>query len=666
MPDHKERESLLHTGNGLHNYLALSTSFSSEGQIADIETGFGPSEADLMVSGVQEITLSWHNIHAFVPQASRKLKSCWSRSDPLDKPEPPKHILKNVSGFVKPGQLLAIMGASGAGKTTLLDTLTMRRQSKLTMQGLVLINGHVVNPTSMTSISAYVQQDDLFIGTLTVREHLRFQALVRMHRSISYKQRMKRVQEVIVELGLSKCADTIIGVPSRIKGISGGEMKRLAFASEVLTNPPLMFCDEPTSGLDSFMAQNVVAVLKQMAQRGKSIICTIHQPSSELYTMFDSILFLAEGRTAYLGDPRNALHFFKKNGYICPSNYNPADYFVQTLAVVPGKEETCRKTVSAICDAFCHSPEGRSLKQMDEQHEGKFMNKPHGSSLRKSPYKASWWAQFCAVLWRSAVSILREPLVVRMRMYQTSVIAIVLGLLYLNQGMDQNGVQNINGAMFLMLTNMTFQNYFGVINVFCLELPIFLREHWNGMYRTDVYFLAKTLAELPIYIIIPTVFTTIMYWMVGLYPDPGKFFTCLLIVTLVANCACSFGYMISCMSNSITMALSLGPPLLTPLLLFGGFFLNTASIPSYALWVQYISWFKYSNEALNINQWKDVNYIACPRDNMTCLSSGKMILDNYYFVKEDLWFNIGMLLVLLVVFRLIGYIFLYMKARRRN
>lgn len=161
-------------------------------------------------------------------------------------------------------------------------------------------------------MSAYIQQDDLFIGTLTPREHLEFQALVRMDREIPYKARMARVDSVLHELGLTKCAKTVIGVPGRIKGISGGEMKRLAFASEVLTNPALLFCDEPTSGLDSYMAQNVVEVLQQLANQGKSIICTIHQPSSQVFSMFDRVLLMAEGQVTYLGGVRRAFEFFSE------------------------------------------------------------------------------------------------------------------------------------------------------------------------------------------------------------------------------------------------------------------------------------------------------------------------------------------------------------------
>lgn len=155
------------------------------------------------------------------------------------------------------------MGASGAGKSTLLNALTFRNLTGLSVEsGSRYANGALVSPNTLTSVSAYVQQDDLFIGTLTVREHLNFQAAVRMDKDIPHVQRMERVESVMRELGLKKCEKTLIGIQGRIKGISGGEMKRLAFASEVLTNPPLMFCDEPTSGLDAYMAQNVVEVLK--------------------------------------------------------------------------------------------------------------------------------------------------------------------------------------------------------------------------------------------------------------------------------------------------------------------------------------------------------------------------------------------------------------------
>lgn len=248
-------------------------------------------------------------------------------------PAPRKHLLKNgkqvplqlndshssnsspwssVCGVAYPGELLAVMGSSGAGKTTLLNALAFRSPQgvQVSPSSVRLLNGHPVDAKEMQARCAYVQQDDLFIGSLTAREHLIFQAMVRMPRQLTYRQRVARVDQVIQELSLSKCQHTIIGVPGRVKGLSGGERKRLAFASEALTDPPLLICDEPTSGLDSFTAHSVVQVLKKLSQKGKTVILTIHQPSSELFELFDKILLIAEGRVAFLGTPSEAVDFF--------------------------------------------------------------------------------------------------------------------------------------------------------------------------------------------------------------------------------------------------------------------------------------------------------------------------------------------------------------------
>ncbi|XP_046389694.1 protein white [Ischnura elegans] len=588
-----------------------------------------------------------------------------------------KHILKHVSGVAYPGEFLAILGSSGAGKTTLLNALTFRTTPSVVIEGgLRALNGvPLTSSYALASLSAYVQQDDLFIGTLTVREHLVFQALVRMDKGIPYKHRMRRVDEVISELALTKCQDTLIGVPGRIKGISGGEMKRLSFASEVLTDPPLMFCDEPTSGLDSFMAYNVVSVLKGMARKGKTVICTIHQPSSEVFALFDKVLLMAEGRVAFQGTPRDACTFFMELGAPCPSNYNPADFFVQLLAVVPSREDSCRQAIDMICDTFAASEMGVCMEKEASAAATSSVGSIKDSGLlfidgddddplgeRRSPYKADWCSQFRAVFWRSWLSMLKEPILMKVRVLQTLLVALLLGFLFFGQELSQEGVMNINGALFLFLTSMTFQNVFAVINVFCSELPVFMREHLNGMYRTDVYFLCKTLAEVPIFIVIPVVFTCVSYYLIGLNPEPSRFLYALLIVSLVANVATSFGYMISCLSKNVPMALSIGPPVIIPFLLFGGFFLNIASVPVYFKWLSYLSWFKYGNEALVINQWDGIDSILCERDNNTCMHSGHIVLETLSFHESDFNLDIISLCFLLVLFRTIAFVALLIRT----
>ncbi|KAI5634672.1 ABC-2 type transporter domain-containing protein [Phthorimaea operculella] len=439
-------------------------------------------------------------------------------------------------------------------------------------------------------------------------------------------------------LSLSKCQDTVIGIPGRLKDISGDEMKHLSFASEVLTDPPLMFCDDPASGL----AQNVIQVLKGLAQKGKTVICTIHQPSSELYAMFDKLLIMADGRVAFLGSPDQATDFFKELGAACPANYNPADHFIQLLAGVPGREEATRHTVDTVCTSFAKSELGCRIAA--EAENALFQERKISSGwadaawsnvaamrARRSPYKASWCAQFRAVLWRSWLSVTKEPMLIKVRFLQTIMVSILIGVIYFGQHLDQDGVMNINGAIFMFLTNMTFQNIFAVINVFCSELPIFIREHHSGMYRADVYFLSKTLAEAPVFATIPLVFTTIAYYMIGLNPAPERFFIASGLAALITNVATSFGYLISCASSSVSMAASVGPPIIIPFMLFGGFFLNSGSIPPYLSWISYLSWFRYGNEALLINQWTGVDSIACTRENFTCPASGQVVLETLSF-----------------------------------
>ncbi|MCL4149777.1 UNVERIFIED_CONTAM: hypothetical protein GTU68_041543 [Idotea baltica] len=314
------------------------------------------------------------------------------------------------------------MGASGAGKTTLLNVLTSKSGNNLEIKGDLYVNGKRMSKKEFTKQSAYVQQDDLFIGTMTVKEQLMFQAKLRMDKHIPHEERIKRVEEVIQELGLMKCKDTLIGDPGRIKGISGGEMKRLAFACEVLTDPPLMFCDEPTSGLDSFMAQNIVTVMKSLGNRGKAIITTIHQPSSEVFALFDRVLLMAEGRLAYLGLTSDALKFFSGMGKTCPFNFNPADFFISTLAVRPGQEEECKVFVKEVCDTFRDSNDMKDITEAALANmELKVKRNEENGKVRETPYKATTLTQFLALNKRAFMEMAREPMLLRIKVIQTIV-----------------------------------------------------------------------------------------------------------------------------------------------------------------------------------------------------------------------------------------------------
>jgi len=657
--------------NNVGDDMSYAKSFHDDVEIKMTSDSYKQSkESSNSSNNDNQITFTWDNITIVKEDFGA---SCLKRKKGVT-----KTILHNVSGYVRPGQLLAIMGASGAGKSTLLNALTFRNLSGLTVvSGARYANGNQITPNSLTSVSAYIQQDDLFIGSLTVKEHLTFQALVRMDKEIPYKERMKRVEIVAKELGLTKCLNTLAGSSNSmntIKGISGGEMKRLSFAAEILTDPPLMFCDEPTSGLDSFMAQNVVENLRDMAAKGKTIIATIHQPSSQVFALFDRVLLMAEGRVAYLGKTKEAQNFFSGLNFPCPLHYNPADHYVHVLAIAPGNEELCRNRVRQICDEFDKSSSGgQKIKQaikVQRQNSSLSSSLENASKKSKSPYKASWWKQFTALLWRGFLSTLKDPQLLQIKLVQAAMIAVILGIIYLNQDYTtKEGIRNITGALFLMLTNQTFSNMFPVVQVFTLELGIFMREHFNGMYRTDTYYITRQMAEMPVQILSPVIFTCIFYWMVGMNPDPVRFLIACLINILLVQVVVGFGYMTSCLAPSLPIALAISAPLLIPLMIFGGFFLDSSSVPSWLVWFKYIGWFLYANELLTINQWEGVEVNTCPDPTKPippCYTSGDQIIEAQGFDKDNYAFDFGMLAVLAVAYRLIGFVVLLFKTYRRT
>nr|XP_039263394.1 protein white-like [Styela clava] len=613
------------------------------------------------------VRLTWKSLYVYAEPKTSAF-SCLKRKKD-DAPVLGKPILQNVNGIAEPGNVMAIMGSSGAGKSTLLNALTWRNRQNLIIKGEIKVNGRELEE-QITNVSAYVQQDDLFVGAMTVREHLLFSARLRMDSSVSENERLSRVNEVMDQMGLRKCENTMIGTPGKTKTISGGEMKRLSFAAELLTNPPLLFCDEPTSGLDSYLAKVLVECLQRIAKEGCTVLCTIHQPSSEVFALFDHVLLLALGNMIYLGPREEANQYYASVGLPCPINFNPADHFIMEISVIPGMEASCKEKIAELAEHYKNSDNSRTIARMIEKDFGN-PDDHHEIHIKSSPYKTGQFNQFLACLGRAMITIYRDPVVSRVRLGQTIVVALIIGLVYLRtpfgKPYDTSEVRNISGALFLVAINLTFSYVFGVINAFPTEIPLFRREHFNGMYSTAAYFFSKNVAELPMYIILPLIYSVIVYFMLGLYPGAAEFFVFYGICLLLVSTCVSFGYLISCMSPTVTVALAIGPPLIMPLLLFGGFFLSADSIPVYFVWLKYLSWFLYTNEMLTINQWQNVGNLTCPstgENSTSCTQeTGLMIIEEFDFHPENMYRDVGLMFALLVGYRTLGFLILLFRMR---
>jgi len=580
-----------------------------------------------------------------------------------------KTILNDVSGIVKPGQLLAIIGPSGAGKSSLLDVLAGRK-SQGQLEGEVLVNGKP-KTRIFKRVSGYVTQDDCLMGNLTVRETFRFHATMKMSGS-AREHIEERVQDVIDELGLTKVGDELVGTQFR-RGISGGEKKRVSIGCELLTDPGLLFLDEPTTGLDAFNSLAVMKTLQKLASRGRTIICTIHQPRSTIFELFDRLLILSLGRPVYFGQASQAVNYFAQLGAHCRQFINPADFVLDVVmknekerqsgnlnvsaAVVPvtshisssssssssgdDMDPMLSSTVQATNISKEATHQGEAYLNMDEEFDPTkitqtlaeldlpeyFMQSRLSNNLaddidsyveqqqevnhfadgHTKRFPINFFVQMFYLAQRAIVNLVRNPMLTYIQLFQTLFFGLLVGSIYWQISLNQASIQDRLGALFFIITNQCFATL-GSLSVFMEERNIFNREQQAGMYYTSAYFLSKTVVEMPILLLFPAVFGTVAYWMVGFQPHAEEFFIFIAALIVFAAVAGSLFLTIGSFSPNMVVAQILAPLVVVLFLLFGGFYVNNNTIPVWYRWIKYVSFFNWGYAILVNNEFSGLKF----------------------------------------------------------
>lgn len=512
------------------------------------------------------VDLAWKDLTFSVPQTKSRTKKKHEESAQVDKvPAKEKLILKKISGMVQAGQMLAVMGSSGAGKTSLLNLLagriTTSKGAKAT--GAVHVNGEARDYSKFKKISAYVLQDDDMFAELTVQEQITYAALLRLPSKMSRERKLARVDKVIQELGLAKVRDTQIG-NQIIRGISGGERKRVNIGTELVTDPALLFLDEPTTGLDSFNALNVMKSLRHLASTGRTVISTIHQPRSSIFALFDQLLLLSEGRIMYAGPAQQAVAYFSSLNFKSPTQFNPADFFLDLLSVDPRSPEREACTIARIeylgdkYDAFAPP---LSLEDIKRDIEADAERKREQSELVDSDFQSNWVNEFLILTGRAFKLAGRERASNIARLGQTIIFSLILGLIWLNNGRDSDfqSRSSIPGVLFFIVINQAFGGVFSVIFQFPLERSVVTRERAANMYRTSSYFLSKTMTDMPKSLFFNVLFCIIVYWMIGLDSSAGSFFRFILTIFLTTTYAESLALAISIMTGDAQASAALVP-----------------------------------------------------------------------------------------------------------
>ncbi|XP_071715772.1 pleiotropic drug resistance protein 1-like isoform X1 [Rutidosis leptorrhynchoides] len=539
-------------------------------------------------------------------------------------------LLKNLSGAFRPGVLTALMGVSGAGKTTLMDVLAGRKTGGF-IEGDVRISGYPKKQETFARISGYCEQNDIHSPHVTVYESLIYSAWLRLPTDVNETSRKMFVDEVMNLVELNPLREALVGLPG-VNGLSTEQRKRLTIAVELVANPSIIFMDEPTSGLDARAAAIVMRTVRNTVDTGRTVVCTIHQPSIDIFEAFDELYLMKRGgQEIYVGPvgPQSCelIKYFEDIEGVSKikDGYNPATWMLEV--------STSSQEMAMGVD-FTEIYKNSELYKRNKALIGELSEPRPGSNDLHFPtqYSRSFFTQFQACLWKQRLSYWRNPPYTAVRFAFTTGIAILLGTIFWKLGGKRESVQDLSNAMGSLYTSVIFlgiQNASAVQPVVDIERTVFYRERAAGMYSALPYAFAQVLVEIPYVFIQYAVYGVIVYAMLGFDWTVAKFFwflffffCCLLYMTF-------YGMMTVAITPNADVAAIIAAAFYSIWNLFSGFIIPRPKIPIWWRWYYWgnpMAWTLYGLIVTQLGDYENV---------LTNGETVKGFLRRYYGFKHD-------------------------------
>lgn len=581
----------------------------------------------------------------------------------LFRPRITKSIFMDINTTFEPGVLNVIMGPSGSGKSSCLNAMARRLYDsslvRYSTSGRMLLNGSTAADDVVTSICSYVPQDDGgLLSSLTVRETLHFAAGLRLPPFLSHKQKIERAESVLLKLGLKDCADTLIG-SDLVKGISGGEKRRVSIAVQILTDPRVLLLDEPTSGLDAFTAFSIIEVLRSLANEGRTIIFSIHQPRSDMFKQFGGVLLLAKGGdVAYNGQASDMLSTFASQGHICPESANPADFALdlvshRRLGSLQEQEKTAIAPNHGGSEMVIVPTQPTTPTDPSKGEAHLTLPADLGVYMRTQiPFSQA----FPILLQRGMKNLIRQPNLFLGRISQLVGLGVVLTAFFAPLKTDYYAVQTRVGFVQSM-SSMFFIGMLNSIALYPAERDIYYHEDRDGTYPLEAFFLYYSAIEIPMELVASCIFSCLTVFAAGLSRTASMYFLMAYTSFCVVSCGESFGIIFFTMFSHTGLAVSVMTVVLSISVHLGG--VLSIGIDRFLSGINHISPIKWQVGALSSYSLRGVEFSCTPAqelgDGRCPIETGEQVLDLYRLDVDTTTFALALLGVT-IAYRLLAYL----------